>query len=912
MFRAVTSHSSAQVLISAANNASRRSGSGSSCSKIISPVASKLREIRQNTHANLKLELQKSLPPTKYAQASELTEQIETIEPDFDQLNTDIEAFIQGNKNDPEAITNTLKYLNSQLMILSSAERHLKAKDWPTKQSLMQSLKSLIDNTTNRGESIVKTLSNTKISPVFTAHPTNFNKPQASAIVLSQLDDISNPQGNAKVCRELWKIQGVRESKPSVQEEATQFSSNVRNLHSSGRNIHKQINQQLSELPNNPKLSKPLVEAGNWVGGDRDGNPNIDATVLKDVVKTLSAAAFDHFEQKIGKEKNTQAGSLCYLLRKAGHTQSLELIQQKLVRTREHLVGKGPLPIQGDLYLNANELLLALESLNFDSLTTQEKSAVREKLNLLKLEAESIGFHGASTDIRQNSAMNEKTVGELLRRSGGTSNYESMGEVEKQTLLTSLLLNTHTSVLSDAPIDSQNSNPEFDREIALIKSYKTIHDSYGPQALKNCITANTETLSDMLEVMLLLKHAGLADEQGVKMNVVPLIETVDDLHNGPEILNDMLNHPWYRQALHASGNQQQIMVGYSDSNRLDGPLASSWAVYQGTAKMIEVAKQNGVNLHVFHGRGGTEARGSGDSYSQEIRSSNGASLLTGMRQTEQGEEVPAKFGTKTISQSNLADMVGSTLETMTKGTDQQIAKYGETMEKLATLARNSYQELYTNPELPHFFQASTPIEFVGKSNAGSRPASRANTAGGGLSLDKLRAIPWVGAWYQSGSAMPAFFGTGSALKNFIDQSAGADTTPAQRTAQLQTMYQEWPFFKSFIDRTATAMEKADIKIAEQYAKLAPTQSQGVFESIRSEYELTKEMILSIKQSTDLMDHNSVDAEIIAVKRPLTQAAHAMQIGLLRAHQEAGPEIQETLVKPIVMSMQAISSANRFG
>ncbi|MBA4315492.1 MAG: hypothetical protein DCE88_01270 [Betaproteobacteria bacterium] len=911
MFRAVASHSSAQIAMSAGSNALGRSSSGSASTRIVGPLASKLKDIRQNTHANLKLQLQKNLPPLKFEQACELAEQIETAEPDFNQLHARVEEFVQRNKNDPEAIVSALKYLNSQLMILSTAERQMKAQDAPITQSLMRGLKTLIDNSASRGESIVQRLSNTKISPVFTAHPTNFNKPQASEIVLSQLDNIASPQGNAKVCQELWEIQGVRELKPTVQDEANQFSANIRHLHSSGRTIHEQINQQLSGLPNNLKLSKPLVEAGNWVGGDRDGNPNIDATVLKDVVKTLSTAAFEYFEQEIGKEKNTQTGSLCNLLCKSGHSESLGLIREKLARTRTHLVGNSPLPIQGDLYLNANELVHDLESLSIASLDTQEKAAVQEKLDLLKLDADSIGFHGASTDIRQNSAMNEKTVGELLRRSGGPSNYESLGEIEKQTLLTNLLLNKQT-VLSDAPIDGQSENAEFDREIALIKSYKTIHDSYGPQALKNCITANTETMSDMLEVMLLLKHAGLADEQGIKMNVVPLIETVNDLHNGPAILNSMLSNPWYRQALQASGNQQQIMVGYSDSNRLDGPLASSWAVYEGTAKMLEVAEQRGVSLHVFHGRGGTEARGSGDSYAQEIKSSNGASLLTGMRQTEQGEEVPAKFGTKTMSQSNLADMVGSTLETMATGKDQQIAKYASTMEKLAQHARNHYESLYSNPELPHFFQSSTPIEFVGKSNAGSRPASRANTAGGGLNLDKLRAIPWVGSWYQSGSAMPAFFGTGSALKNFIDQPAGANTTPAQRTAQLQTMYQEWPFFKSFIDRTATAMEKADMQIAQQYAKLAPVQSQGVFEAIKNEYELTKEMILSIKQSNDLMDHNPADAEILAVKKPLTQAAHAMQIGLLKAHQQAGPEIQDRLVEPIVMSMQAIASSNRFG
>jgi len=451
MFRAVLSHAGPQVLMSAGKNALRRSNSGSVSSQIVSPLACKLKDIRKNTHTNLKLQLQKSLPPVKFEQTQELTEQIETEEPDFDQLHAQMAEFVQTHKNDPEAIVGALKYLNSQLMILSAAERQIKAENAPIDQWLVQGLKSLIDHSSNRGESIVQTLSNTKISPVFTAHPTNFNKPEASAIVLSQLDDIASPHGNAKVCQELWETQGVRNLKPTVQDEARQFSSNIRHLHSSGRTIHKYINQQLSVLPDQLKLSKPLVEAGNWVGGDRDGNPNIDAKVLKDVVRTLSAAAFEYFEKKIGQEKNTQAGSLCNLLCKSGHSESLTLIRQKLARTRAHLVGETALPIQGDLYLKANELVSDLESLDIDNLNTQEKAILQGKLDLLKLDADSIGFHGANTDIRQNSAMNEKTVGELLRRSGGPSNYESLGEVEKQTLLTSLLLGNSALVLSESP-----------------------------------------------------------------------------------------------------------------------------------------------------------------------------------------------------------------------------------------------------------------------------------------------------------------------------------------------------------------------------------------------------------------------------------------------------------------------------
>lgn len=911
MFRAITS-SNLQATKIDPNNALRRSSSDSAIPKILGPLASKLKNIRQNSHANLQQELQKSLPPRKFQEVVELIESIESNEADFEQLHTQINSFIQTNRNSPETIESALKYLNCQLMILSGAERHLRAEDIPVKESLKRGLNSLMASGQNTVESLVLSLAGATVSPVFTAHPTNFNKPEASQIVLSQLGDIETPEGNTKICRELWQVQGVRESKPSVQEEAKQFSSNIRHLHSSSRTIHKRINSHLAGLPDNLTLMKPLIEAGNWVGGDRDGNPNIDATVLQDVVKTFSEAAFDHFEQKLFKIKNKQPGSMCNLLSKAGNELKLNDFHEKLSRTKEHLIGDGALPMRGDLYLNAHELLQDIEGLDISQLDAADQKTVGKKLNLLKLEAESIGFHGASTDIRQNSSMNEKTVGELMRRSGGPSNYEQLDESDKLNVLTDLLTNKIKLDLKDAPLANQPENIEFDREIALIKSYKTIHDTYGASALKNCITANTETMSDMLEVMLLLKHAGLADESSIKMNVVPLIETVNDLHNGPTILKDMLNHPWYSNALQTSGNLQQIMMGYSDSNRLDGPLSSSWAVYECTAKMLDVAKQHGVDLHIFHGRGGTEARGSGESYAQEIGSTNGASLLTGMRQTEQGEEVTAKFGTKTMSQSNLAEMVGTTLETMAGGEDKQLQKYSNTMEQLAQYARASYAELYTNPELPSFFKNSTPIDFVSKSNAGSRPASRATTSEGGLNLDKLRAIPWVGAWYQSGTVMPAFFGTGTALKSYIANPVNGESKPVQRRTELKVMYQEWPFFKTLIDRTASAMEKADMQIAQEYAKLAPAQSQQVFEVIKDEFQLTKEMIQSIKQSSELMSHNPEVADTLSVKKSLTQAAHAMQIGLLKAHQETGPNFKDQLEKPIVMSMQAIASAGRFG
>ena len=881
---------------------------GHQSKQILGRVATQLQTIREQSSSQLQRQLQIKLHPDQYRQIEPLFQYIE-MHSDFSELSDRVRAFINENQQNPEAITNCLKYVNSQLMILSGAERLLNSELSAERNPLEQGLNKFLESFGAQGDGAVEKLAQITVSPVLTAHPTSFSRPQASAIVLSQIADLMNPHDNPAVFAKLLDAQGVRETKPTVSSEAEQFRGNIQYLHGAGRSVHKTINQQLAKLSNNTGLTKPLVESGNWVAGDRDGNPNIDAKVLHDVVKTLSAAAFQHYEQKIGEAKNTQLGSLCNLLCRAGNSELVSNVQAKLLRTRQHLLNEAPLPIQGDLYQDACEIHDDLEKADLGSLKTEDRRTVFEKLALLKLDTDGIGFHGASTDIRQNSAMNEKTVHELLQRSGVTSNYSSLNETGRQQVLTNVLTSTKDISLVDLLESNGAPATEFEREIQLVKSYKQIHDTFGPKALKNCITANTETMSDMLEVMVLLKHAGLADENGIRMNVVPLIETVNDLHNGPNILKSMLGHSWYGKALEQSGNVQQVMVGYSDSNRLDGPLASSWAVYQGTAKMLEVAEQHGVKLHVFHGRGGTEARGSGDSYSQEIKSTNGASMQTGTRQTEQGEEVGAKFGNKTLSKSNLADMVGSTLETMSGGADQHLVKYATTMDKLANSARDSYATLYNNSNLPVFLQSSTPIDFVGQSNAGSRPASRATAPGQSLNLDKLRAIPWVGSWYQSGSAMPAFYGTGSALESFVNARATGNKPPIQ---ELQTMYAEWPFFKSFIDRTSTAMAKADMQVAQQYAQLAPANTQQVFNMIQDEFKLTENMIAKIRGTNDLQSHNPDAADIQSVKKSLTNAAHAMQIGLLRAHHQAGPEIRKQLAEPIVMSMQAIANANRFG
>lgn len=869
----------------------------------LGPIARKLQHLKQDNHRVLQNKLRQNLSAEHAATIERLIEPLIHDSTELNDTPSMIEDFVQSNLHRPELISTTLKYLNSQLMILSGAERHARVEQFSVDDGLKDGLTTLFEKSGRNTQRFSQQLAKAKVSPVFTAHPTHFNRPEASKALLDKLSMIDTPALHAQLCDEVWAHQGVRELKPSVQDEARLFANYVRNLHQSSRQIHQKLQAQASLLPGKPKLENALIEAGNWVGGDRDGNPFIDAKVLTEVVKTMSTAAFDYYQSRLNSHHAND--ELAAFLRTNGRESDLQDCLGKLARTRAHLLGESALPIEGDLYQSASEFVDDLEQMARNSLPARSKSSelptvIQSELDLLRLDAQAIGFHGASTDIRQNSAMNEKTVGELLLKAKVHTNYENLGEEDRQAILTSVLMNDTPIRRSDLIFEKPSANLDFEREIDLISNYKIIHDTYGPKALPNCITANTETLSDMLEVMVLLKFAGLADDNTLKMNVIPLIETVDDLHNAPKILTGMLEHPWYNQILTNSAKPQQVMVGYSDSNKLDGPLASSWAVYQGTAKMLDIAKAHGLDLLVFHGRGGTEARGSGDSYSQEIRSGNPAALMQGFRQTEQGEEVPAKFGTPEISTSNLSDMLASTLATMHEKSDPMLSRHGHLMDQLATEARAHYNALYKHPQLPTFFEHSTPIGFVGHSNAGSRPASRASTSGEGLKLEKLRAIPWVGSWYQAGMVTPAFYGTGTALQNHGN------------ITELMKLYQEWPFFKSFIDRTAAALDKADMNTAEQYAKLAPAHSQTVFDAIRKEYALTDQMIRSIQGSPAGNDNLSEVSQSMSVKGPLLKAAQSMQASLMKAHRQAGPHVQERLINPIVMSMQAISSANRFG
>ena len=803
----------------------------------------------------------------------------------------------------PEVIESIFKYLNCRFMLDQQEASNLLLRARDDKTLLRQSMNDLRQSSSHTLKNFDELLSgHARVGPVVTSHPTQLNRPESSERLLQYRSCGFETEQDARVFAEtLWEQAGRRTEKPSVLNEAQSVTSAVRNILQSMRRNAKVLIKGAQE--NNIQIEKPLLEAGNWIAGDRDGNPTITPVLLGEVMGLWSKLAFEQYLHKVSDTNSSlRPDCLHNLFTQAGHLDHLTDLKNKLEATRRHVVDNAPASETTERFKNPGEFSEYIHklknNLDWQALSLEAEHKIYQKLDQLSLWADTFGFHGASTHIRQNSEINLQTVDALMEAAKPGTGYASLPEEEKVELL-KRVLNDDASLVIPAKV--QTSEPNIQKEIDFLDSYKGLRARFGDAALPTVITANTETLSDMLEVCVLLKHANLSNSAALGMNVVPLIETVPDMKNAKALLTELLNIPMYKAHLQETGNVQRVMLGYSDSMRGNGIVSAAWEGHKLPAELREVARSHGVKLHFFHGRGGTEARGSRNNYADEIAHVDGGSLEAGYTQTEQGEEVYKKFGNRTLSDNNISELISSTLQNNAKGDDMLIQVHGTSMKSISEYADLAYQNLYQDSTLSEFLQNTTPLPHVGLSNAGSRPASRVDNLNGPAFLAKLRAIPYVAAWNQSASMAPAYFGLGSGLRQHIDCSPGNAT---QKIAELRKMYQEWPFFKNLIDRAETAMNKADMDVAKRYAALNPS-TMPVFEKVQSEYELSRTMVDLIKgQNTEQQPKQT---------NPLRTFAHAMQVELIRTAKNASAVDKPAVETGIAMSMQALASAlGRFG
>lgn len=583
-------------------------------------------------------------------------------------------------------------------------------------------------------------------------------------------------------------------------------------------------------------------------------------------------------------------------------------IQSRLVHTEQKLLNitnKNTFLKKRDLqnldkipcYQNAQEFKADLEIIK-NSLEEDHDHAVVDSYFTQILEAINIfGFHLATIDMRQDSSINEACVAELLKSAGICDNYSDLSEDKKIKLLLNELNNDPRNLHA-------NNKPKSEllqKELKIYKTARQLKDRLGEDVIKQHIISHTESVSDMLEQAIMLKEYDLLDNQKARIQVVPLFETVEDLNNAWEIIKEFLSFDIVKKWLVSQNNYQEVMLGYSDSNKDGGYLASCWNLYKAQKDLTKIGEEMGIKITFMHGRGGTVGRGGGPSY-EAITAQPFKSINDRMRMTEQGEIIQNKYGNKDTAYYNLEMLASATIDRMASKqivSEDHVADFRSSMDQIVAKSNEVYRKLvFENPNfLKYFFQA-TPIKEISGLNVGSRPASRKKLT----DFSGLRAIPWVFSWSQSRVMFPGWYGVGSGFKSFID----AD--PAN-LKELQNMYQGWPFFHSLLSNVDMVLSKSNMRIAKQYADLCEDeQVKSVFDIINQEWELTKKVILQIEGHDELIEDAPTLKKSLEYRMPYFNILNYIQLEMIKRDRE--DEIQGVYQSIIPITINGVASGLR--
>ncbi|OBJ53001.1 phosphoenolpyruvate carboxylase, partial [Mycobacterium asiaticum] len=677
--------------------------------------------------------------------------------------------------------------------------------------------------------------------------------------------------------------------------------------------------------PDANPLSAPVLRPGSWIGGDRDGNPNVTAEVVR--LATGSAAytalshyltELDHLEQELSMSSRlldvtselAELAEGCQDKARADepYRRALRVIRSRLSATATAILDEQPqhlLDLGLPSYETPEELRADLDTIDASLRTHGSAVLADDRLALLREAVHVFGFHLSGLDLRQNSDVHEEVVAELLAWAGVHPDYASLPEEERVELLVTEL-STRRPLIRDRAQLSELARKELDIVSAATHAVQT----YGPAAVPNYVISMCQSVSDILEVAILLKEAGLLDASGEEpycpVGISPLFETIDDLHNGAAILQSMLELPLYRAMVAARDDEQEVMLGYSDSNKDGGYLAANWAVYRAELALVEAARKNGIRLRLFHGRGGTVGRGGGPSYQAILAQPPGA-VNGSLRLTEQGEVIAAKYAEPRTAQRNLESLVAATLESTlldVEGLGDTAEPAYAVLDEVAELAKHAYAELvHDTPGFVEYFKASTPVSEIGSLNIGSRPSSRKPTE----SIADLRAIPWVLAWSQSRVMLPGWYGTGAAFEQWI---AAGPESEEERLAVLHDLYERWPFFRSVLSNMAQVLAKSDLGLAARYAELVDDEAlrHRVFDKIVEEHRRTIAMYKRITGQEDLLADNAALARSVFNRFPYLEPLNHLQVELLRRYRSG--EDNEFVQRGILLTMNGLASALR--
>lgn len=640
----------------------------------------------------------------------------------------------------------------------------------------------------------------------------------------------------------------------------------------------------------------PFLRLGSWIGGDRDGNPLVVAETLEYAIRAQAGVAFGWYLNEVRALANELSLStrlvattpalleLAAAARDsdAHHTdepyrQALVGVTARLAATARmlhaHVPTRAGAPSLAPYTMPA-ELLADLGIVN-DSLATHGAQLLAERrLRPLVRAVQTFGFHLAEIDLRQNAEVHEAVVAELFAKAEVVADYAGLPEEARQELLAAELANPR--LLRSAHL---RYSAQTDSELAILGVASEIHRQYGADAVPNYVISKCRSVSDLLEVGILLKEVGLLRRDALAVNIVPQFQTVDDLVRCGETMRAAFALPRYRALLESRGNWQEVMLGYSNTNKDGGYVTANWVLYRAVGSLVELVREHGIRLRLFLGRGGTVGRGGGPTY-EAILAQPAGSVRGGLRVTEQGETVASKYSDPALGRRNLETLVAASLERSMLDHGRlgnRAQTYATAVEELSALACEAYRSLvYGTPGFAAYFRSTTPIAEIADLKIGSRPASRfASTP-----IEEVQAIPWVFSWAQCRLMLPGWYGFGSAVDAWLPKHAHG-----RGLRLLAEMYDRWPFFRSVVSNMAMVLATTDLAIASRYAELCPDEAarQAIFGRISAEHEATVRHVLAITEQRSLLDNHPLLARGIRNRIPYLDPLNHLQVELLQRH-----------------------------
>ena len=783
---------------------------------------------------------------------------------------------------------------------------------------------------------IEKIINQLNVRPVFTAHPTEAARRSVLMKLRRIADFLYSPvhprlrDRLAEVVDLLWQTDEIRIERPEVLDEARNALYYLDEImRTSLGHVLEDLDSALASLGVKlPANSRPL-SLGSWIGGDRDGNPFVTPQVtldviglqrshaISDLIPLLSRTIEDlSISQKIaGENKQIQEFVAKSIKEVAGlHARYLRVnaeepwrlaltaVRQKLFNTKDRLDNNDE-HVAGSDYATTDEFLGDLELIRTSLLEVGNEDLAVRVIDRLIAVASSVGLHLAALDVREHSARFQDVIAQLVDVADPSCNYRDKTPAEKLIYLQKELASNRPLAASPPPLNSDGLHV-----FGAYTAIKQAHELYGSTVCETAIVSMTRGADDLLAAVVVGREAGLVDlnRNYVAVDFVPLLETVEELKNADRILAELLSTPEYRKIVEFRGNVQEVMLGYSDSNKDAGILTSQWEIHLAQRRLRDVATKHGVRLRLFHGRGGTVGRGGGPTFEAIMAQPFG--VLTGeLKVTEQGEVISDKYILPPLARENLALTLAAVLEASVLHQkpvvpEEKMNHWNLVMQHASDSAFNTYRELVNHPDLPAYFEKSTPVRELADVHMGSRPARRPDTSSG---ISGLRAIPWVFGWTQSRQIVPGWFGVGSGLK--AAREAGFEN-------ELAEMVKNWTFFANFISNVEMTLVKTDLTVAQNYVDaLVPESLQSLFTTIKAEYELTKAEILKLTGAQTLLESNPSLSRTLAIRDTYLLPLHHLQITLLnrvRTSRDQGQEPDAQLRRALSITVNGIATGLR--